>query len=692
MVFRWSDNKSTKVREIEWAVKDVAGFVDSYKGKPLDAIVEGIHPSAAGIRAYVELGGVYYYLTVMLAGIRGPSDESGIRPRAIYFLECGLLHASGIQLQLDSAGSNGQLFGRVKHPDFDIVKLVLINGLAQTQDWSLLSMEPEYVEELRAAESTAKQERKGIWKNYKETVKADRSQSTAKVVEVIAADMLVIKDSSNNLKKIFISSIRPPRKETQVAYAPGKLTMAQKMFQQPLLFEAREFLRKALIGKNVQVQTDFIQPKSDLYPEKVCCTVTIGGKNIAEQLVAKGLASVIRYRQDNDQRSPYYLELQKAENTAQKSGVGLYAKKDPEPMKVVDLQGEPIKSKQYFSSLQRSNPLEGIVEFVSSGSRLRVYCAKHACIFPFLLNGIQCPRASRLDQNGQSRIGGDPFGDDALMFTKDQCLQHEINMEVESQDKNGAMIGKATIAGKNLAVELVKVGLATVHHYSAEKLHYYKDLCNAEELAKKERLRLWKNYVEEVKEETEELIEEAREDQKSERTVDFKTVHVSEITSEVTKFYVQYTNDREKFLEMHDKLQEELKNTSIAGPFKRGERAAAKFSDGNWYRVKIEKLSPKKADLLYVDYGNRGECPPNQLQRLPAFCATTPDVAHLVNLAFVKMPKDEEEVLAARKVFAKNVKGEVKMNVEYSIQGEVRIEKETAFTVLRFKWILPICT
>ena len=42
------------------------------------------------------------------------------------------------------------------------------------------------------------------------------------------------------------------------------------------MFEAREFLRKKLIGQNVQITVDYIQPASNDFPEKTCCTVTIG--------------------------------------------------------------------------------------------------------------------------------------------------------------------------------------------------------------------------------------------------------------------------------------------------------------------------------------------------------------------------------------------------------------------------------
>jgi staphylococcal nuclease domain-containing protein 1 len=49
------------------------------------------------------------------------------------------------------------------------------------------------------------------------------------------------------------------------------------LYDIPWMFEAREFLRKKLIGKKVNVDVDYVQTAKDNFPEKVCCTVTIGG-------------------------------------------------------------------------------------------------------------------------------------------------------------------------------------------------------------------------------------------------------------------------------------------------------------------------------------------------------------------------------------------------------------------------------
>ena len=43
--------------------------------------------------------------------------------------------------------------------------------------------------------------------------------------------------------------------------------------------EAREFLRKKLIGKHVKVRVDFVRPKEGEFDERECATVLIGNAN-----------------------------------------------------------------------------------------------------------------------------------------------------------------------------------------------------------------------------------------------------------------------------------------------------------------------------------------------------------------------------------------------------------------------------
>jgi len=48
------------------------------------------------------------------------------------------------------------------------------------------------------------------------------------------------------------------------------------------------------------------------------------------------------------------------------------------------------KAKQFLPFLQRAGKTEALVEFVASGSRLRLYIPKETCLITLLLSGIYC--------------------------------------------------------------------------------------------------------------------------------------------------------------------------------------------------------------------------------------------------------------------------------------------------------------
>ena len=51
-------------------------------------------------------------------------------------------------------------------------------------------------------------------------------------------------------------------------------TRPRPLYDVPYMFDAREFLRKRLIGKKVKVTVDYIKPAQNNFPERMCCTVT----------------------------------------------------------------------------------------------------------------------------------------------------------------------------------------------------------------------------------------------------------------------------------------------------------------------------------------------------------------------------------------------------------------------------------
>ncbi len=113
------------------------------------------------------------------------------------------------------------------------------------------------------------------------------------MVEIVNGDAIMVRRSKTDTRKIYLASIRPPRLQDQKAERP-KDGPFRPLYDVPFMFEAREFLRKKLINQSVHVTVDYIQPANNDFPEKTCATVTIGGVNVAEALVARGLATVVR--------------------------------------------------------------------------------------------------------------------------------------------------------------------------------------------------------------------------------------------------------------------------------------------------------------------------------------------------------------------------------------------------------------
>jgi len=58
-----------------------------------------------------------------------------------------------------------------------------------------------------------------------------------------------------------------------------------------------------------------------------------------------------------------------------------------------------------------------------------------------------------------------------------------------------------------------------------------------------------------------------------------------------------------------DQLRKDLTaNPPLPGSFSptKGSLCVSKFTDGLWYRAKIERLDGKNAHVIYIDFGNVG--------------------------------------------------------------------------------------
>jgi len=680
---KWAPDASSQVRDIIWSVENPRVLVEKFGGKPVNAVIEHVRDGST-VRAFLLPD--MYHVTVMLSGVRSPTvrlgadgkpDQSLAEPfceEARFFVESRLLQRE-VQIVLESV-NNANYIGSVLHPKGNIAELLLREGFARCVDWSIAHAQSG-VAALRSAEKVAKEKKLRIWKDYKpsaaQMVGKDK-ELHGKVVEVVNADALMVRLPDNTTKKFFLASVRPPRQEAPKDGEPMVRkagARARPLYDVPFLYEAREFLRRKVIGQKVHLHVDFLQPASDNFPEKTCCTVKLGGVNVAEALVAKGLATVVRYRQDEERRSSQYDALLAAEMKAQKSGNGMFGKKENTTVKVQDCAGDLQKSKQFLPFLTRIGKADGIVEFVASGSRMRIYVPRETCLITFLLAGVSCPRGAR-PLPGGGMAEAEPYGEEAATFTRDLCLQHDVQLEVDTMDKGGNFIGWLYVDGKNVSVELCQAGLSSMH-FSAENSKHYTAIQRAADQAKAAKKGIWKNFVEKAPAATEEETQAAV---SGERKEAWRSVVVTDV-GEDCRFFVQSCDKGQELETMMEKMRAELAaNPPLAGAYrpKRGDQCVAKFVDGEWYRAKVERLQPGQASVIYVDFGNRATVPITDCATLPGVFAAAPRYAKEYALACVKLPKDEDFAKEGRDALQDDiVNREVELNVEYRDEGREHV-------------------
>ena len=66
--------------------------------------------------------------------------------------------------------------------------------------------------------------------------------------------------------------------------------------------------------------------------------------------------------------------------------------------------------------------------------QIRLYIPRETCVITFLLSGVSCPRGDRNMPGGVFQEG-EPFGNEATAFIKEQIMQKEVEIEVETMDK-----------------------------------------------------------------------------------------------------------------------------------------------------------------------------------------------------------------------------------------------------------------
>ncbi|KAI9802591.1 MAG: hypothetical protein M1833_001665 [Piccolia ochrophora] len=655
-------------------------FAEEWKGKLVDAIVEKVLSGDRIIARFILSPTKHLQSVLLIAGLRtpltkrmNPSDgkEQAAEPggaKAQQFVEERILQRN-VKIDLLGVSPQNHLIGIVKHPNGSIAEFVLKAGLGRCVDNHSTLLGPT-MKTLREAEKSAKDNKLELFKDHVAPRGANAGSVEAAVSKIQNADTIFLRTKSGGEKRISLSSVRQPKPSDPK--------------QAPFGADAKEFLRKRLIGKQVRVTIDAKRPAQDGFEEREMATVIYNNKNMALALVEDGWASVIRHRRDDDDRSPIYDDLLAAEQEAQKSQKGMWAAKASAAKQYVDASESLQKAKIQLSVLQRQKKVPAIVDFVKSGSRFTVLIPRESAKLTFVLSGIRAPKSARNKDDT-----GDPFGQEALDFANKRCNQRDVEIDVENVDKVGGFIGTLYINRESFAKILVEEGLATVHAYSAEQSGSARELFAAEQKAKEARRNIWQDWdpsqdVEDEADGAPAATNGANGEETSDRKKDYRDVVITNIDENCKLKIQQVGTGTSALTEMMNSFKSFHINKSndapLPGPPKAGDFVAAKFSeDGEWYRAKIRHndRENKQAEVLYIDYGNSEKLPWSKLRPLsqPQFSTQRlkPQAADAV-LSFLQFPT-QADYLADAASFIGQMTAEKQLvaNVDYIADGTLYV-------------------
>ena len=619
--------------DCSYDLPDVKAFVEEYRGKSIESTIFAPYVVASHLRSLLGLvekvlSGdrliVRYLLSstkhaqvlTLIAGIRAPStkrvnpsdgQEQAAEPfgdEAQQFVETRMLQRNALVTVLGVSPQN-QIVAIVKHPQQGtLAPHILKAGLARCTDFHSTLLGSD-MGPLRQAEKEAREARKGVFQGHT-AAKSSGGESEAVVSRIQSADTVILRSNKTGQeRRINLSSVRQPKPSD-----PN---------QSPFGAEAKEFLRKRLIGKHVKFHIDGKRAATEGYDEREMATVTQAGKNVGLMLVENGYASVIRHRHDDSDRSPIFDDLLQAEQKAQEEKKGMWSDQPPATKAYVDYSESLEKAKRQASILTRQKKVPAVVDFVKSGSRFTLLVPRENAKLTFVLSGIRAPRAAR-NANDKS----EPFGQEALEFANRRCLQRDVEIDVEDTDKVGGFIGTLHVNRENFAKLLLEEGLASVHAYSAEKSGHATELFAAEKKAKEARKGIWHDWDPSQDEDGHESTAAADglngskaaadangDAHQQRRKQDYRDVIITHIDDSGKLKLQQIGKGTSQLQELMNAFRQfHLSSSSsrgLDGAPKAGDYVAARFkADREWYRARVRRndRENKRAEVVYVDYGN----------------------------------------------------------------------------------------
>lgn len=287
---------------------------------------------------------------------------------------------------------------------------------------------------------------------------------------------------------------------------------------EPGAFDAREWLRKLVVGKPLRFET---RKQGGTAGDRVYgwlfleSEATKDPMHLAVECVRQGHATpkAIKYpgktSEDTaaagEEANPddYESQLLKAYKEAEDAKRGIHA---PVPtVRALKNAGDdfaPLALVEACQKLASQKRITCVIEYIFDGSRFRCQVTDpqlaefQYASFTLLLAGIACPRIG--NPKADPPIPTEAFAQEARNFVTNRLLQRELSISLLGTDKNGtSVVGTVHHPTGNIAVELLKVGLARMAEWSVRLMSAAEvpPLRVAENTAKRTSVGLWHSYA-----------------------------------------------------------------------------------------------------------------------------------------------------------------------------------------------------
>lgn len=671
----------------------IESIYNKYKGKPVKALIDYVKDGSS-LRV-ILLDGSFISINFNFTGIlcprlnatgaatesqsdaaeEGKPDEDPFSQQARYFTEVRLLHREVdiVMEYLDANKNVSFVYGTALHPKGNVAAELMKNGLAKISERTIGFTSKEAQVQYRYAELAAKAGRLMMWGLPSEVPAASHSFSGT-VVEVHSGDSVsVLPDAP---------AAGPAPAEIRLALAHTRAPRLAPKGDEPFAAESKEFVRSRLIGKKVTVTVEYerhmaaggsaaAEENGPVPVLRLFVTLRFAhsksspaGLNIALLVVSAGLAAAVRA---SGRRAEDYDRLLIAEAEARCAGRGLHGAKQPEAAaRLTDLSQDSKRARSFFNLLRRDRPLRGVVEFVYSGSRVKVSLPSEGCVMQCSLSQVRCPLLPRGASSQLPTRAAEPFALEAKQFTRTNLLQRAVEIVPDDMDKNGIMLGKlyvlkekegaakpsggsGAVSKQLYAALLVEQGLARCDRSLRQEDGYGEDaeLLEKEAAAKAASIGLWSVAQPEPQSEEQPALLDAR----PWAVGDMVAVTLSEII-DGTCCWALAVEQRNALDELKALLESTAPDCSATG-YKKGDLVAAQFLDpllgsSYWARARLEEAAEERWTVLFVDYGVRDRVSLDQLGGLdPSLeehrtLLAAPPLARRVQLAFLKPPQQED--------------------------------------------------